>query len=183
MGDHHLTTARRAVVLATGLVALIIGGCASGVAVADPSAAEASPIIAEMSLMPASDAVTPEAIPSAEALPSTTLPSGDPSVPAVAPPEYDLGADDLAAFVDAYAAAFPEANLTADEIDLAGSRLCTYLMRHADADDWVDAANALSEADVSEPGYARETWVAAFELALANYCGEFSADFETEIGG
>lgn len=109
-------------------------------------------------------------------LPSVPLPVGTPSIPPPPEPDYVLGADDMAAFVDAYRAAYPDVELDDATIEAAGAQLCTYLMRQVDAED------ALTEADHNEPGRAREDWMDAFELATAHYCGEFAVDFAA-IGG
>lgn len=170
--------------LAVAAITLVISACAGGSArPADPSAETTSSQVAPPSLPPASEDATPVALPSTEALPSVEPPSGEPSAPAVGAAEYTLGADDLAAFIDAYAAAHPDWTMSDTEMDLAGARLCTYLQRHADASGHVEAQQALVEADVNEPGYAWELWAVRFDIALGHYCGEFTADFTGLMGG
>jgi hypothetical protein len=94
------------------------------------------------------------------------------------PSEYDLGADDLAAFAAEYREVFPgSADFDEAQFDAVGSHLCTYLMRHADAAGVVDVESALIEADMNEPGYTRDDWLSALEVANTHYCGEFLVDF------
>lgn len=152
---------------------LLLVGCATQTG--SPSAtAEPTPVlVAEISLPPASEAPPPEEIPDPAGIPSVPPPSGDPEAPEIEV-EYDLSADDSDAFADAYRTAFESLDLTDEEINIAGARLCTYLMRHADADGAVALEDAITEADLNQPGFARETWELAFEIATSHYCGEFS---------
>jgi hypothetical protein len=167
--------------LALVVIAALAGACSTGPEVGSEGSPGPTPIddIADVSLAPASEGATPEAVESTAALPSTAPPSGEPSAAPLPGVDYTFGADDAAAFADAYTAAFASAELDEETIDLAGARLCTYLMRHADAAGVVALEDALIEADINEPGFARADWLTAFEVANAHYCGEFTVDFES----
>lgn len=162
--------------VAAGLVvaASLFVGCGTGVPASQsggpgPTAVE----IADVSLIPAAGDATPGVIATVPALPSAALPSGEPSANTVTV-EYTIGAADRAAFIDAWRAAFPGVEMDDGAIDSAGARLCTYLMRHADAAGSVALDDALAEAELNEPGYAQEYWLAAFEVANTDYCRDFT---------
>lgn len=167
------------------LVAMLVTACAQGGPSTGGSAGTPAPTpvnIADVSLGPASaGSATPDAVPSAETLPSAEVPTGEP--PEFVPPsEYALGADDLDAFSAAYEELFPGSGLDASGFDAVGTHLCTYLLRHADDDGVVDLEAALIEADMNEPGYTRGDWLAALGSANAHYCGEFRVDFSSAGG-
>ena len=178
---HRVLRAAAVVVSVSMLVAACGGNNGGSAGGAGPTSAPTPVDIAEVSLIPAAETATPEAIPSAAAIPSAEVPVGEP--PAFEPPnEYVLGADDLAAFSAAYDELFPGTGFDESQFDAVGGHLCTYLMRHADADGAVDLEAALIEADVNEPGYTRGDWLAAFSAANAYYCGEFTVDIESYGG-
>jgi hypothetical protein len=137
--------------------------------------------IPSISLIPAEETSTPEVVPSIESVPNVGLPEGSPSDAPEPPSEYVVGADDIDAFVAAYRDAFGT-SLSDAELDLVGSHLCTYLIRHADQQGNVTLADALTEADINEPGFARSDWLISFEIANAYYCSEFTVDF-SDLGG
>lgn len=175
MGDHEHPFAA---VLAVILTTVLASACGSP---ASSSVAASVPVIADVSLVPASESVAPATADSVEPLPSIDLPAGEPSIAPITA-DYTFGADDLAAFAEAYRAAFPDADIDDASADAAGALLCTYLMHQADASLVVEAARALAEADFSEPGYTRDAWVAAFGIANEHYCSEFIVDFESTGG-
>lgn len=152
-----------------GLISLLGSACGA----ATMSTAVPTPInINDFSMPPAQGTTTPEPVGSLAPIPSVAPPSGDPVVGGVAP-EYTLAADDPEAFATAYRSIFEGADLDDHAVATAGARLCTYLMRQADEDGTVRLEDAVTEADLSEPGYARDAWVAAFGAATTHYCSEF----------
>lgn len=135
----------------------------------------------DVSLAPADDTAAPDAMPILPELPSVPPPPSGVPVPPDPDVDYTFDADDLEAFLAAYQEAFPEAGVDRGMIASAGASLCTYLMRHADGDGVVSLDDAMVEADLNEPGYSREAWLLAFEIATASYCGQFTIDFETGV--
>lgn len=167
--DRHPSRRRPTIIGLVLLLSLLASACGA----ATTSTAAPTPInVNEMSMNPAEETRTPEPVESLEELPSAAPPSGDPEVEEVTV-DYTLGADDAEAFAAAYRSTFEGADLDDQTVDTAGARLCTYLMRHADDDGAVAMEDAMLEADLNEPGYAREAWIAAFDVATAHYCGEF----------
>lgn len=130
-----------------------------------------------MSLNPAVETSTPEPVGTPGELPPVGPPSGVPPPPDVST-SYSGVADDLAAFIAAYRAAFEVAALSDQQVADAGARLCAYLQGQADDSGVVDAERALADAEINEPGYPREVWVLAFEIASTSYCGAFTFDLE-----
>lgn len=178
MGDARTQTRARGPLVSAGflLAALVVVGCGTGVSTSGPGGPGATPVdIADVSLNPASGDATPGAIATLAPAPSVAPPSGEPSARTVTV-EYTFGADDRGAFLQAFRAAFPGIALDDDAIDRAGARVCTYLMRHADAAGLVSLDAALAEAEINEPGYAPEYWLAALEVANADYCRRFTID-------
>lgn len=115
-------------------------------------------------------------------VPSIDLPTGPPggtSLPSVLPP-YRGRADDLQGFTQAFRAALGDARL--GEADAVGRELCTYLVHHADDSGVVAVDQAVNEAEIHQPGYARETWLRAFQLASEHYCPEFDLASEESEG-
>lgn len=168
-----------AILAMTGL-ALLAAGCSTGSGSAPP--AGSPPLTEDVSLTPAKVSAEPAAVPSALVEPSIALPSGDPGAPPSPPSDYQNEPDDFAGFAAAYRAAFSGVQLTDEQVRAAGSALCTYLMRHADGGGTVDLEEALIEADISQPGFARSDWLTALEIANEHYCGSFSVDFEGAAG-
>jgi hypothetical protein len=161
---------------AISLVAVIalIAACSVGGSVPTPSAQ--TPVdVTLISFVPASAAPAPAVPASLAAQASVAPPVGEPSVAPVSV-DYTLGADDLPAFAAAYRAAFAGVEIDDAAVDVAGARLCTYLMREAGPGGSVALSDALAEAEVNEPGYAPEDWIAAFEVATAHYCGEYTVE-------
>jgi hypothetical protein len=163
---------------ALALVALVAVACGTATSSAPTSTAIAIP---SLSLIPATETSTPEPAATLGEVPQIGPPSGPPSsVPP--PPEgiagYSDTADDLSTFVAAYRTAFQVPELSDQQIAEAGARLCSYLKGQADAAGIVDAGRALTDAEINEPGYPREVWQAAFELASTSYCSEFTFDVE-----
>jgi len=182
LGQSVAPKTRFTLVVTSCVLSLVMGACGASTT-AEPTSSATVPPIAGMSLQPAAEAPTPQPVDSAEPLPSIVVPTGTPEASTAGNvPEYNAGADDLTAFAATYRVAFPGLEFGDEDLDAIGARLCTYLSRHADASGVVDAAAALTEADLSEPGYARNDWVIAFELAMEHYCGEFSGDFATAEG-
>lgn len=160
-------------------VALVVSACQAGsTSVPTPTT------IPSVSLVPARETSTPEPVGIPVDLPPVPPPSGvapPSSVPAPgAATDYVGDPDDLAAFVAAYRSAFDVPELTDQQIADAGARLGAYLQRQADATGAVDVRRALIEAEINEPGYPREVWILAFELASADYCDELSFDPDVE---
>ena len=183
LGQSVAPKTRFTLVVMSCVLSLVMGAC-GGSTTAEPTSAATVPPIAGMSLQPAAEAPTPQPIDIEDPLPSIAVPTGSPVAPTPGDdPGYNAGADDLTVFAATYRAAFPGLELNDEDLDAIGARLCTYLSRHADASGVVDAADVLTQADLSEPGYARSDWVIAFELAMEHYCGEFSGDFATAEGG
>jgi hypothetical protein len=156
-----------------GMTALLVAACASAPA-ATPSASFTGG--AELSLPPAREHVAP---PSAELPPD--LPAFIPPPPSGAPPppmtvDYSGVAADLAGFVAAYREAFAVPDLDEGAIAEAGARLCSYLERSADPSGVVHLDLALADADLFEPGYPRDAWLAGFEIADRFYCPDFVLD-------
>ena len=179
----HAPAHRRVLPALVFPVALLLAACGGGASTGDADSTPApTPVdIAEISLAPAPESATPESVPSAAALPPAEVPTGEPP-PFQPPSDYVLGADDLDAFSAGYEELFPGTGLDATGFDAVGSHLCTYLMRHADADGVVDLEAALIEADMNEPGYTRGDWLSALAVANAYYCGEFTVDFQSYGG-
>lgn len=160
---------RHLAAIAIACLALLVVACGSGTG----STTGPTPVnVAEMSLPPADEAITPAPVATSETLPSEGPPTGVPEPPEVSV-DYTLGADDPAGFRQAYRSAFEGIDLDDAAVDAAGARLCSYLMRRADAAGTVALEDVLMEANLNEPGFSREAWVAAFEVATAHYCGEF----------
>lgn len=128
-----------------------------------------------ISFVPSTAVPAPVLLASVPAQPSVAPPVGEPSVAPVTV-GYTLGADDLPGFAEAYRAAFAGFEIDDGAVEVAGARLCTYLMRHAGAGGSVSLEDALAEAEVNEPGYAPEDWIAAFGVATAHYCGEYTVE-------
>lgn len=131
---------------------------------------------------PPSEVVPPPATVNAPPLPSIPVPTGAPGAASPPPlrPAYGDRADDLEGFAQAYRSALLDAGL--GNAAAAGRDLCTYLMRHADEEGVVSLGDAVTEADIHQPGYPRETWVRGFELATEHYCPEFTLVSEDEEG-
>jgi hypothetical protein len=182
LGDRRAPSWRWSAILVACVVALLTAACGAADGSGEATPPATAPLLAEISLPPAEEEATPEAIASTEPLPSVRPPDEPPSIPPLPPPDYTRGADDMAAFVEAYRDAYSYVELDDATIEAAGARLCTYLMNHADAEGTVAPEDVLAEADLSEPGYAPEDWMQAFELATDHYCGEFSVNFAA-IGG
>lgn len=121
----------------------------------------------------------PESVETPGAPPPVGPPSSVPPPPD-APVGYSGSPEDLAAFIGGYRSAFQIPELTDQQIADAGARLCSYLQGQAGPDGVVDAARALADAEMHEPGYPREAWVAAFQVASETYCPAFSFDVEGE---
>jgi hypothetical protein len=156
------------------LLTIVMAACAGPGGADLPTALPTPVVLDQVSLPPASDEVPPPSqIPDVGDIPSVPPPSGDAETPAVEV-GYDLGADDADAFAAAYRSAFGTLELTDEQVDTAGARLCTYLMRNADADGFVELDAAIAEADVNQPGFGPETWETAFGIATDHYCGEYS---------
>ena len=170
-GLHHRSSHK-----AVSLVAAValVAACSAGGTGAAPSG-ETPVDVSLISLVPASAAPAPEVLASVGAQPSVAKPVGEPSVAAVTV-DYTLGADDLPAFAAAYRAAFAGVEIDDAAVDVAGARLCTYLMRQAGTGGSVALDDALAEAEVNEPGYAPEDWITAFGVATAHYCGEYTVE-------
>lgn len=172
-----------AVLVLTGL-ALIATACTIGSGSSRPTGSP--PVLAEdtpdVSLNPAKDSAEPAAVPSDLVAPSVALPSGDLGPPPSPPSDYQNEPDDLAGFSAAYRAAFAGVELSDQQVRAAGAALCTYLMRHADANGTVALEEALIDADLTQPGFARSDWLAALEVANEHYCGSFTVDFEGAAG-
>lgn len=170
------------------LAAVVLVACSGGLApspsAAGPSAGTAAPTVPpldQLSLTPALVTAEPDVAGPPLETPPAGPPEGIPPPPEGAPPpppevtvEYTGPADDLAGFVAAYRQTFAITELSDEVIATAGARLCTYLQRQATPNGSVDLGRAMTEADINEPGYPREVWQLAFELATAHYCGEFS---------
>lgn len=161
-------------------VVLMLAAC--GTETGQPTAIASVPALDEVSLPPAEESNTPAAATTPEPLPSADVPSGEPSAATLPNGDYTAAADDLDAFVAAYRAAYPDDKLTDEALDNAGSRYCGYLARHASSNGVVDPNGALTEADLNEPGYSRESWMAVLEMAATDYCGQFSVDFSATGG-
>jgi hypothetical protein len=152
---------------------LVVAACGSA-----PGTPGASfPGAAELSLPPARENVAP---PSADLPPD--LPEFIPPPPSGAPPpppmpiDYSTAAADLAGFVAAYREAFAVPDVEEGVVAKAGARLCTYLERNADPSGVVHLDRALADADLFEPGYPRDAWLAGFEIANRYYCTAFAVD-------
>ena len=156
------------------LIAVSVIACDAGTRSSPGATSIALPSV---SLNPATETSTPEPAGTPGDAPPVGPPSNVPSPPGLTV-DYSGPPDDLPAFVAAYRSAFQVPELTEEQIAGAGARLCTYLQRHATANGSVDLARALIEAEINEPGYPREVWELAFELANASYCTEFSVPTE-----
>lgn len=157
-----------------GLLAAAGLAAACSVGGSGPAASGQSPVdITLISLVPATAVPAPDVLASVAAQPSVAPPLGQPSEAAVTV-EYAHGADDFPAFAAAYRAAFAGFEIDDATVEMAGARLCTYLMRQATDGGSVALVDALAEAEVNEPGYAHEAWIAAFGAATAHYCGEYT---------
>src|SRR3990170_4069386 len=110
------------------VLTLVLVACAGPGANPSTTALPTPVVLGQVSLAPASEEATPAEVPDAGDIPSVAPPSGEPEIPAV-DVEYDLGADDPDAFAEAYRSAFEALDLTDEDVDTAGARLCTYLMR------------------------------------------------------
>lgn len=132
----------------------------------------------QLSLTPAIETPDPALVRTPDQTPPPAPPAGPPEGVPPPPPEVTLDytgpADDLAGFIAAYRQAFGIPEAPDEAIAGAGARLCTYLQRQATANGSVDLGRVITEADINEPGYPREVWQQAFEIATAHYCGEFS---------
>ena len=171
---HESRASRSAVVSIAAVVALTIAACGTG---PGSSPAQTAITVPSMSLIPAAETSTPEPFGTPGELPPIAPPSGVPPPPDVTT-GYSGPADDLPGFIAAYRAAFQVPELTDQQVADAGARLCAYLQGQADASGVVDAERALADAEVNEPGYPRDVWVLAFEIASASYCGAFTFDLE-----
>lgn len=156
------------------VLALTIAACATG---SPSSPAPTGLTLPSMSLNPAVETSTPEPVGTPGELPPVGPPSGVPPPPD-ASTSYSGSPDDLTAFVSAYRAAFQVTELTDQQIADAGARLCSYLQGQADESGVVDAQRALADAEINEPGYPRDVWVMAFDIASASYCGAFTFELE-----
>ena len=168
------------IVLALASIALITIACttASGSRPPTGSPLETVDDLADASLIPAKVSAEPAEVADDLVAPSIALPSGDPGAPPAPPTDYQEEPDDISGFADAYRAAYPGVVMSDDQVRAAGATLCTYLMRHANADDSVTLEDALIEADLNQPGFARSDWLTALEIANEHYCRSFSVDFE-----
>ena len=170
---------RRRVAASILSFALFTVGCnAASSPGASSQASQAAIFAPSVSLIPAAETSTPAPVETPGELPPVGPPSGVPLPPPGVTPDYQQAADDLAAFVAAYRQAFQVPELPEEAIAAAGARVCGYLQRHADASGLVTIANALTEAEINQPGFPREVWLAAFEAAKASYCREFTFDSE-----
>lgn len=171
---------RGAWAMAVGVLA--VAACGAGQTTPPGSAPpeSAPPVVGldQLSFRPVlatADAGLPEAPPQT---PPPAPPVGPPEGVPPPPPELTLDyagpPDDLGGFVAAYRAAFGLTEGPDEAVESAGSRLCAYLQRQATPNGSVDLERAVTEADINEPGYPREVWQQAFEIATAHFCGEFS---------
>lgn len=174
---HRMRPSRLLAVPTAWVVALVVVACQAG---SPATPAPTAIVLPSLSLLPASETSTPEPAATPGEVPPIGPPSNVPPPPEVAV-EYAGPPDDLTAFVTAYRSAFQVPELSDQQIADAGARLCTYLQRHATPNGAVDVDRALAEAEIHEPGYPRDAWQRAFQLASADYCGEFS--FATEGQG
>lgn len=170
-------------VLAIAGIALIASGCTTSSGSRPPTGSLPPTVedLADVSFNPPAVSADPAAPPdmgSGPVAPSIAPPSGDPGAPPSPPSDYQNEPDDFAGFAAAYRAAFPGVELTDQQVRAAGASLCTYLMRHADANGTVALEGALTEADLNQPGFARSDWLTALEIANEHYCGSFSVNFE-----
>lgn len=160
-------------------LALIGVGCTAGSGSSPtPSSAATVEDLTTIALTPAKTSAEPENLDRPPVAPSLPLPSGLPEPPPPPPTEYQDEPDGPEDFAAAYRAAFPGVEMDDQRVRAAGAALCTYLMRHANANGTVALEDALMEADLSEPGFARTDWLTAFEIANDHYCGSFSVDFD-----
>ena len=150
-------------------VAVVAAACAGGTS--GPGGNPTVPGVDQLSLPPAQVTTEPVPVESPGAPPSVGTPEGTAPAPPEVTVDYTGPADDLAGFIAAYRETFG-ADIPDDEIGAAGARLCTYLQRHAGADGTVPIGTAIGEADLNEPGYPRDVWVAAYELVTTYYCTE-----------
>lgn len=161
---------------AVGLVAAVALAAACNVGGSGPAPSGQTPVdIKLISFVPSTAVPAPMVLASIAAQPSVARPVGEPSVAPVTV-DYTLGADDFPAFAAAYRAAFAGFEIDDAAVDVAGARLCTYLMRQAGAGGSVALDDALAEAEVNEPGYAPEDWILAFGVATEHYCGEYTVE-------
>jgi hypothetical protein len=168
------------IVLALAVIAILAVACttASGSRPPTGSPLETVDDLADASLIPARVSAEPAAVADDLVPPSIELPSGDPGQPPAPPSDYQDEPDDVTGFAEAYRAAFAGVELSDDQVRAAGATLCTYLMRHANGNGTVALEDALIEADLSQPGFARSDWLTALEIANDHYCGSFSVNFE-----
>jgi hypothetical protein len=167
-------TSRSAAASIAAVVAMTVMACAT---TSSSSLAPTAIMVPTMSLIPAVETSTPEPAGTPGELPPVGPPSGVPPPPDVST-GYSGPADDLVAFVAAYRAAFQVTELSDQQIQEAGARLCAYLQGQADDNGVVDAERALADAEINEPGYPRDEWVLAFGIASTSYCGAFTFDLE-----
>lgn len=163
------------------MTALVVVACSMGPAATSisgtPGASPPAPTVPgldQLSLPPAEATAEPAAISSPVGSPPAGPPEGVPPPPPEVTLEYTGPADDLAGFVAAYRAAFEITDASDEAIGGAGARLCTYLQRQATPNGSVDLSRVVTEADINEPGYPREVWEHAFQIAMSHYCGGFS---------
>lgn len=183
---HHPGRGPGIAVAATLIGALTVLACSSGPTASTPGTPGArtpGPTVVgldQLSLEPALETADPGPVGTPGELPPIGPPEGVPPPPPEVTVEYSGPADDLAGFVAAYREAFMVPELSDEAIGTAGARLCTYLQRQATPDGSVDRDRAVTEAEINEPGYPREAWLQAFEIATSHYCGEFSLAPGTE---
>lgn len=175
---HRSRRPRQSPGVSFGLLALVAAACGGG-ALATPEGSAI--VVPSVSFVPAQETSTPEPVEAPDELPPIAPPSNVPPPPSLPGPDYAGSPDDLAAFASAYREALQVPDLADEEITAAGARLCSYLQRHAGADGVVDVERALTEAEINEPGYPREAWLVAFELASTFFCSELS--FDADDGG
>ncbi len=168
-------TARRVLALIAALTFSALGGACAGPA-AQP--APSPDTIATGTPPPPSFAVDDLPLPS---VPPVEIPEGEPEPPPPPSETGDLYAGapyDAAGYVAAFRAGYPDLEYQYDDAQVLeiGTNLCTYLMRHADANSVVALAGAITEADIHQPGFPRSEWVFALHLANEHYCPEFGLD-------
>jgi hypothetical protein len=164
-----------ALVALVALLAFIAVAC-SGVPGASPAASGVA--VPSFSLLPAAETSTPAPFETPAAPPDVGLPD---SLPPPIPSDAAQAAEELSSFVAAFGEGLQEPDLADPRIAAAGARLCAYLQQHADPSGIVDAVRALAAAEVDLPGYPRELWTDAFELASSHVCTNLT--FEAEGQG
>lgn len=153
------------------IVAVVAAACTGGAS--GPGGDPTARPVDQLSLPPAQVTTAPAPVESPGAPPSVGTPEGTAPAPPEVTIDYTGPADDLPGFIAAYRETFG-AELSDERIGAAGARLCSYLQRHAGPDGTVPIGTAIGEADLNEPGYPRDVWVAAYELVTTFYCTELA---------